>query len=77
MNSTTPHSQGVALDPAPLMQMSFSFAASRILATAVQLRHFFAYRGRRRHGARNRASGPGFREGTRNGDWTRCAVSNC
>ena len=30
------------LDPAPLMQMSFSFAASRILSTAVQLDILFA-----------------------------------
>jgi ubiquinone/menaquinone biosynthesis C-methylase UbiE len=29
--------QSVTLDPAPLMQMSFSYAASRILSTAVQL----------------------------------------
>jgi len=33
------------LDPAPLMQMSFSFAASRILSTAVQLNIFSSIAG--------------------------------
>jgi ubiquinone/menaquinone biosynthesis C-methylase UbiE len=37
MNPAPESSQAPALDPAPLMQMSFSFAASRILSTAVQL----------------------------------------
>lgn len=34
--------QSVTLDPAPLLQMSFSYAASRILSTAVQLDIFSA-----------------------------------
>ncbi|HWF39890.1 MAG TPA: methyltransferase [Candidatus Acidoferrales bacterium] len=37
MNSIPAASQTPTLDPAPLMQMSFSFAPSRILSTAVQL----------------------------------------
>jgi ubiquinone/menaquinone biosynthesis C-methylase UbiE len=37
MNSIPGTPQAQVLDPAPLLQMSFSFAASRILATAVQL----------------------------------------
>jgi ubiquinone/menaquinone biosynthesis C-methylase UbiE len=37
MNSTPVAAQAPQLDPAPLMQMSFSFAPSRILSAAVQL----------------------------------------
>ncbi len=37
MNTSQAPAQAVVLDPAPLMQMSFSFAASRVLSTAVQL----------------------------------------
>jgi len=40
MSSITESSQATVLDPAPLMQMSFSYAASRILSTAVQLDFF-------------------------------------
>lgn len=37
MTTAPSPAQGVILDPAPLMQMSFSFAAAKILSTAVQL----------------------------------------
>jgi ubiquinone/menaquinone biosynthesis C-methylase UbiE len=40
MNSTTESARASVLDPAPLLQMSFSYAASRILSTAVQLDFF-------------------------------------
>ena len=42
MTTTPMPTQAALLDPAPLMQMSFSFAAARILSTAVQL-DIFSY----------------------------------
>jgi ubiquinone/menaquinone biosynthesis C-methylase UbiE len=40
MNSTPAAAPAPTLDPAPLLQMSFSFAAAKILSTAVQLEIF-------------------------------------